>query len=201
MPAKFHSRFLDLVARTYPDNWKKIVLSLLQNTAVKFSGECAHFLIDREESKLLVSSLNSWLDEQILKAPVLLWMLKFRNLSKFQELLAGMINPRLLTAVFSAIDYESLKNATSRRIPLAEILSDDRELLSDILDKGTEENAKDLAQALMLNPGFEDLTKRSLLARFIKKFPKIQSLLDGESTPIHLTLEVHQWKTPLSFPK
>ena len=182
MPAKFHSRFLDLVARTYPDNWKKIVLSLLQNTAVKFSGECAHFLIDREESKLLVSSLNSWLDEQILKAPVLLWMLKFRNLSKFQELLAGMINPRLLTAVFSAIDYESLKNATSRRIPLAEILSDDRELLSDILDKGTEENAKDLAQALMLNPGFEDLTKRSLLARFIKKFPKIQSLLDGEST-------------------
>ena len=33
----------------------------------------------------------------------------------------------------------------------------------------------------MLNPGFEDLTKRSLLARFIKKFPKIQSLLDGES--------------------
>jgi len=92
-----------------------------------------------------------------------------------------MINPRLLTAVFSAIDYESLRNATSRRIPLAEILSDDRQLLSDILDKGTEENAKDLAQALMLNPGFEDLTKRSLLARFIKKFPKIQSLLDGES--------------------
>ena len=182
MPAKFHSRFLDLVARTYPDNWKKIVLDLLQNTAVKFSGECAHFLIAKEETKLLVSSLNSWLDEQNLKASVLLWMLKFRNLSKFQDLLAGMINPRLLTAVFSAIDYESLRNATSRRIPLAEILSDDRQLLPDILDKGTEENAKDLAQALMLNPGFEDLTKRSLLARFIKKFPKIQSLLDGEST-------------------
>jgi transcription elongation factor GreA len=155
---------------------------LLQNTTVKFSGECAHFLIDREESKLLVSTLNNWLDEQSLKAPVLLWMLKFRNLSKFQDLLGEMINPRLLTAVFSAIDYESLKNATSRRIPLGEVLSDDRQLLSDILDKGTEENAKDLAQALMLNPGFEDLTKRSLLARFIKKFSSIQSLLDGESS-------------------
>ena len=180
MPAKFHSRFLDLVARTYPDNWKEIVLNLLQNTLVKFSGECAHFLIDREESKLLIRSLNTCLDEQSLKAPVLLWMLKFRGLSKFKDLLGDMINPRLLTAVFSAIDYESLKNATSRRIPLAEILSDDRELLSDILGKGSEENAKDLAQALMLNPGFEDLTKRSLLARFIKKFPKIQSLLDRE---------------------
>ena len=181
MPAKFHSRFLDLVARTYPDNWKEIILNLLQNTTVKFSGECAHFLIDREESKLLIKSLNTCLDEQSLKAPVLLWMLKFRGLSKFKDLLGDMINPRLLTAVFSAIDYESLKNATSRRIPLAEILSDDRELLSDILSKGTEENGKDLAQALLLNPGFEDLTKRSLLARFIKKFPVIQSILDGES--------------------
>ena len=179
MPAKFHSRS-DLVARTYPDNWKDIILNLLQNTAVKFSGECAHFLIDREESKLLIKSFNTCLDEQSLKAPVLLWMLKFRGLSKFKDLLGDMINPRLLTAVFSAIDYESLKNATSRRIPLAEILSDDRELLSDILGKGSEENAKDLAQALLLNPGFEDLTKRSLLARFIKKFPKIQSMIDGE---------------------
>ena len=128
MPAKFHSRFLDLVARTYPDDWKNIVLNLLQHTAVKFSGECVHFFIDREESKLLISSLNSWLDEQSLKAPVLLWMLKFRRLAKFADLIGEMINPRLLTAVFSAIDYESLKNATSRRIPLAEVLSDDREL-------------------------------------------------------------------------
>ena len=76
------------------------------------------------------------MDEQSLKAPVLLWMLKFRGLSKFKDLLGDMMDPRLLTAVFSAIDYESLKNATSRRIPLAEILSDDRELLSDILGKG-----------------------------------------------------------------
>ena len=179
MPAKFHSRFLDLVTRVYPDNWKKIVLQLLHNTATKFSGECAHFLIDREDSKLLVKSLNDTLDEQTLKAPVLLWMIKFRALSKFEALLDGLMTPRLLTAVFSAIDYESLQNATSRRIPLAEILSDDKELLRDILSKGSAENAKDLAQALILNPGFEDLSKRSLLARFIKMHPEIQEIIEG----------------------
>lgn len=179
MPTKFHTRFLDLVTRVYPDEWKKIVVNLLQNTSMKFSGECAHFLVDREESKLLVKSLSNWLDEQNLKAPVLLWLLKFRELAKFKDILKGLINPRLLTAVFSAIDYESLQNATTRRIPLAEILSDDKQLLPDILSKGTAENAHDLAQALILNPGFEDLSKRSLLARFIKRFPGIQDLLDG----------------------
>jgi transcription elongation GreA/GreB family factor len=179
LPTKFHSRFLDLVTRVYADNWKDVVVNLLQNTSVKFSGECAHFLIDRDESKLLIKSLSNWLDEQTLKAPVLLWILKFRELVKFKDLLKDLINPKLLTAVFSAIDYESLQNATTRRIPLAEILSDDKKLLPDILGKGSAENAQDLAQALLLNPGFEDLSKRSLLARFIKKFPAIQDLLDG----------------------
>ncbi|HAE10366.1 MAG TPA: hypothetical protein DCG39_01855, partial [Opitutae bacterium] len=32
MPTKFHSRFLDLVTRVYPDDWKKIVVRLLQDT-------------------------------------------------------------------------------------------------------------------------------------------------------------------------
>ena len=61
-------------------------------------------------------------------------------------------------------------------------LSDDKELLRDILTKGTAENAKDLAQALILNPGFEDLSKRSLLARFIKLYPEIQDILDGSAS-------------------
>jgi transcription elongation GreA/GreB family factor len=179
MPTKFHRRFLDLVTRVYEADWKPLVVNLMQNTTFKFSGECAHFFVDHEESKLLVSSLNKALDEQNLKAPVLLWILKFRDLAKFKKVLSPLISPRLLTAVFSAIDYESLQNATSRRIPLAEILSDDRELLPDILSKGSAENAKDLAQALLLNPGFEDLSKRSLLARFIKRHPEIQSLIGG----------------------
>jgi len=180
MPTKFHRRFLDLVSRVYEHDWKKIILNLLQNTSFRFSGECAHFLVDREDSKLLLKSLNNWLDEQTLKAPVLLWIFKFRELPKFKDILKDLIGPRLLTAVFSAIDYESLQNATTRRIPLAEFLSDDKDLLSDILSKGTEENAKDLAQALLLNPGFEDLSKRSLLARFIKQYPEIQSMLDRD---------------------
>ena len=117
MPTKFHDRFLDLVTRVYPENWKPIVLNLLHNTSVKFSGECAHFLVDRDEPKLLLKSLNEALDEQTLKASVLLWVLKFREHSKFQDLLKDLISPRLLTAVFAAIDHESLHNSSTRRIP------------------------------------------------------------------------------------
>lgn len=91
------------------------------------------------------------------------------------------MTPRLLSSVFYAIDYEALQAASARRIPLAEILSDDTELIPDLLAAADTETARDLANTLLLNQGFEDLTKKSLLARFIKLFPSIQSLLTGDS--------------------
>jgi transcription elongation factor GreA len=91
--------------------------------------------------------------------------------------LNDLITPRLLGAIFFAIDYEALQAASARRIPLADILSDDPDLISDLLSTADPETARDLANTLMLNQGFEELTKKSLLARFIKIFPKIQSLV------------------------
>ena len=185
LPSKFHRRFLDLLTRVYEEDWKKFLTErLLLFTSAKFSGEAAHFLVDEGEEKLLVRSLNRWLDEQIIKGPVLLWVLKFRSLSKFEKILKPLITPRLLSAVFSAIDYEALQNATTRRIPLADVLGEDRELIPDIFSGSDGETAKDLAQALMLNPGFEDLSKRSLLARFIKLYPDIQSIVDGSGSAV-----------------
>ena len=75
--------------------------------------------------------------------------------------------------MFYAIDYEALQNANTRRIPLGDLLSDDAELIPDLLADANVETARDLAQTLLLNQGFEDLTKKSLLARFIKKFPTV----------------------------
>jgi transcription elongation factor GreA len=114
---------------------------------------------------------------------VLLWIVKNRHSKKFAKLLNDLITPRLLSAIFFAIDYEALQASSARRIPLADILSEDTELISDLLSTADPETARDLANTLMLNQGFEELTKKSLLARFIKIFPKIQSLVaaDAES--------------------
>ncbi len=110
-------------------------------------------------------------------------MIKNRHSKKFAKLLHNLVTPRLLSAIFFAIDYEALQSAGTRRIPLAEALSDDPDLISDLLATADTETARDLGNSLLLNQGFEELTKKSLLARFIKIFPKIQSLVaaDAES--------------------
>ncbi len=183
IPVQFQSRFLELIQETHPIEARDILFNLLKTSQGKFTTEVINFLVEHGHTDELAATLKRWQTEQNLRAPVLLWIVKNRNSKKFAKLLNDLITPRLLSAIFFAIDYEALQASSARRIPLAEILSDDPDLISDLLSTADPETARDLANTLMLNQGFEELTKKSLLARFIKIFPKIQSLVaaDAES--------------------
>ncbi len=177
IPVHFQSRFLELVQETHPIEARDILFTLLKTSQGKFTTEVINFLVENGHADELAATLKRWQTEQNLRAPVLLWIVKNRHSKKFAKLLNDLITPRLLGAIFFAIDYEALQAASARRIPLADILSDDPDLISDLLSTADPETARDLANTLMLNQGFEELTKKSLLARFIKIFPKIQSLV------------------------
>lgn len=182
LPSQYYKRYIDLIRRTYPDKWKQMVEDLLRNSSGKFTSECINFMLEHDMEDRISYCLNRWLNEQTIKGPLLFWVVKNRNSKKYAPIIDPLITPRLLSAMFYAIDYEALQNASARRIPLADILSDDQDIIPDLLADANVETARDLAQTLLLNQGFEDLTKKSLLARFIKKFPTIQSLLAGEAS-------------------
>jgi transcription elongation factor GreA len=181
IPVQFQSQFLELIKETHPIECRDIVFSLLKVSQGKFTTECINFLVENGYSEDLASTLKRWQTEQNLRAPVLLWIVKNRHSKKFAKLLNDLITPRLLSAIFFAIDYEALQAASARRIPLGDILSDDTELIADLLSTADPETARDLANTLLLNQGFEELTKKSLLARFIKIFPNIQSLVAADA--------------------
>lgn len=181
IPVQFQSRFLDLVKETHQIEYRDIAFNLLKTSQGKFTTECINFLVENGHADELAAALKRWQVEQNLRAPVLLWIVKNRHSKKFAKLLNELITPRLLSAVFFAIDYEALQASGTRRIPLAEILSDDPDLIADLLSTADPETARDLANTLMLNQGFEELTKKSLLARFIKIFPNTQSLVANDA--------------------
>ncbi len=183
LATNLHTRALELIKEAHPVDWKEISFSLLKSSSGKLTTDCVNFLLLNGFDQDLLETFERWQTEQNLKEPVLLWIVKNRNSRKFGNLVRPMIKPRLLNAIFYAIDYEALQIVTSRRIPLADILSEDTELIPDLLAEADSETARDLANNLLLNQGFEELTKKSLLARFIKIFPAVQSLLEtGEET-------------------
>lgn len=176
-------RLLANIKEVYPTDsqWQEVVIELLRNSGGKFTAECVNFLVEHDCGKLVAAKLTDWLDAQTLKSSVLIWVIKNRESKKYAKIVKPLVTHRLLAAILYAIDAEALQATTNRRIPLGEVLSDDAELISDLLDDANFEIASDLAQSLLLNQGFEPLTKKSLLARFIKLYPKIQSLIDKDA--------------------
>ena len=183
LPSNYYKRLLDLITRTYPDRWESIIEELLRKSEGKFTSESINFFIERGEKKRVGNCFKRWLDEQTIRGPVLYWIIKNRQSKKYQEFIEPILDERLLSAVFFAIDNEALHSTGTRRIALADLISEDQTLIPDLLKTAREETARDLAQTLLMNQGFEDLSKKSVLARFIKLFPSIQSLLAAEAAP------------------
>src|SRR5207302_10757363 len=71
---------------------------------------------------------------------------------------------------------------------------DDQDLLVELIGSADLEVIKDLTRALQLSPCFDDMDKRSLLARIVKSYPAIQSLISGEQTKQDTTLVV-SWES------
>jgi len=181
LPVNFQGDFLELLKEAHPLEHRDVVITLLKISQGKFTTECINFLIENDHGAELATTFKRWMAEQNLRAPVLHWIVKNRNSKKFAKILGDLVSPRLLSAIFYAIDYEALQAASARRIPLADSLSEDSDLIPDLLQTASGETARDLAHTLLLNQGFEDLTKKSLLARFIKLYPSISTVLTGEN--------------------
>jgi transcription elongation GreA/GreB family factor len=64
---------------------------------------------------------------------------------------------------------------------LRDFILADQELLVELIGSADFEVIKDLTRALQFSPCFDDMDKRSLLARIVKHFPAAQSLISGES--------------------
>ena len=90
-----------------------------------------------------------------------------------------LIAPELLGAILSALERDQ-HNENSRGSRLRDLLLDDRELIPDMFAGVEMSVARDGMRRLMLTPVFDELTKRSLLARIIKLYPELDTVITGE---------------------
>ncbi|MDE6432544.1 MAG: GreA/GreB family elongation factor [Opitutales bacterium] len=184
LPHGYHLQFFNLITRTFPDEWEKHFLNLLKNGNDRFVSDCISYLCENGREETVKQQLVKWLHEKNLKTPLLQWIIKSRHSKKFESVVSDeLMQPELLRAILWAIDNEFLTGTSkSRKIYLAELVCEDRTLIHDLLSSATEEEALDLAQTLMVNQGFDSLSKKSLLARFIALFPSVQNLITASTS-------------------
>ncbi len=94
--------------------------------------------------------------------------------------------------MLTAMERDQFNERRSNR--LRDFILDDQELLVELIGSADFEVIKDLTRALQLSPSFDDMDKRSLLARIVKSYPAIQSLISGEQTQQEASLVV-SWES------
>jgi len=121
---------------------------------------------------------------------LLLWLLRERP-----QDLAGLFNARLLSAVFAVLDQDRFAREGKFGGKLHDFLMDQKNLVADLVAHADIEEVKDLVRTLQISPAFEELNKRSLLARLIKVFPEVEAQVSGgaqqeqKSAVLHVSWE------------
>ncbi|PHX80371.1 MAG: hypothetical protein CK541_00135 [Opitutia bacterium] len=180
---------LELVRVHHGDNWSERAFDLLRNRDIggtksgsaKLVSESIAYLCDQELAVAVAVRFAQWLETRELRAPVIIWIIKNRDSKKYADIVAPLINPSLLGAILSSIDTESLESNSTARIPLANELIKDKELIANILipargKKADSETIFDLTRTMMSSQGFDEMTKKALLSRLAKIEPHVQRL-------------------------
>lgn len=175
MPAIKHRRTLDSFKEANPDRWVDIVRATLNVVPAKLCRECAQLLIHENKIDALKETLARLISQHTASSELLLWLAKERS-----DAFADILGPEVFRAMLSAMERDQFNEKRSNR--LRDFILDDQQLLVDLIGSADLEVIKDLTRALQLSPCFDDMDKRSLLARIVKSYPAMQALISGEQT-------------------
>jgi transcription elongation GreA/GreB family factor len=147
----------------------------LNSVPAKLCREFAGLLIHEGKFDQLKETLARLISQHTASSELLLWLAKDRN-----DSFADILGPEVFRAMLTAMERDQFNEKRSNR--LRDFILDDQELLVELIGSADLEVIKDLTRALQFSPSFDDMDKRSLLARIVKSYPAIQSLISGEQT-------------------
>jgi transcription elongation GreA/GreB family factor len=175
LPASKHRRALDSFKAGNPEHWHETVRGNLNNVSAKLAKEFAGLLIHEGKFEQLKETVARLVSQHTASSELLLWLAKDRN-----DSFADILGPEVFRAMLTAMERDQFNEKRSNR--LRDFILDDEKLLVELIGSADLEVIKDLTRALQLSPCFDDMDKRSLLARIVKSYPAIQSLISGEQT-------------------
>jgi len=172
LPAAKEKRILQALPSALGPRWTERALDLMQGSHGRMVAQIPRILNEGGQHAELRTMLERSVREHSATSEMLAWLCNER------ESWSELVTLDLLGAIFSALEREQ-HNAPGRASKLHRTLVEDRQLLGDILRNGDVGLARDVMRRLQLSPLFDELTKRSLLARIVKVHPELESMITG----------------------
>lgn len=175
IPAAKHRRSLQSFKEATPEYWHTALLGALNQVSSKLAGEVALALIGGGKLDDLKDLLARLINQHQASSELLLWLARERS-----DSFADILGPEVFRAMLTAMERDQFNEKRSNK--LRDYILDDQVLLVELIGSADLEVIKDLTRALQLSPCFDDMDKRSLLARIVKSYPAVQAMISGEQT-------------------
>jgi transcription elongation GreA/GreB family factor len=175
VPAAKHHRALESYKTANPEHWHDALLHALNMVSAKLAKEMAGILNSSGKLPLLKETVARLINQHAASSELLLWFGKERT-----EDFVDILGPEVFRAMLTAMERDQFNEKRSNR--LRDFILEDQQLISELTATADIEVIKDLTRALQLSPVFDDMDKRSLLARLVKAHPAVQSLITGDQT-------------------
>tara|TARA_R110002096_G_scaffold16106_23_gene55146 strand:+ start:24609 stop:26456 length:1848 start_codon:yes stop_codon:yes gene_type:complete len=166
------------VLESFPDafgeEWPEVVMEMLSTAGLRGTSELTKFLVEKGKQTELNDFLRLGLQQRAHSSDLLAWICKERTGKA-----ADVVDADLPSVLMAALEKDHFGEGVRRSNRLAETLQGDQDLIPDMIT-GLDINAvRGFARRLMMSPAFDELTRKSLLARIVKVHPEIQDLITG----------------------
>jgi transcription elongation GreA/GreB family factor len=172
LPSAKERRVLQALPRSLGDAWTRRAWQMMGSNNSRLVPQIPKIFVENGRVDELQTRLERAVREHSAGSEMMIWLCRDR--ANWPEL----ITPEILPAILSAIERDQ-HNEASRSSRLRDLLLDDRDLISDVFAGVDLSVARDIMRRLLLTPVFDDLTKRSLMARVIKLYPELESMATG----------------------
>jgi transcription elongation GreA/GreB family factor len=175
VPAAKVRRLIAALPDAFGEGWEDRAIALMLRSGNRLVGEIARVLQDRGQHARLRTALQRWVNERSVTSEILHWLCKNRQ-GEFGDL----VEPTLLGAIIASLERDQMSESGRTASKLHDLVMDDRELVSDLLAGAPVEAAREQLRRLISTPAFDELDKRSLIARFVKQHPELQAMISGD---------------------
>jgi transcription elongation GreA/GreB family factor len=177
------SAMLGRVYRAFPEafpnrGWVTEILHHLTKTGGRAVAEIATVLDANDELDVLAETLKKSLRNRLLSADLLIWMARERK-----GLAESVFDIDLGHAILGVIENDHMEGGPKRTGRLQDLLSDDRTLLGEMVAEAEDADVRLLAKRILNSSSYDELTRRSLMARIIKARPEMEAMMAENAGP------------------
>ncbi|MEM6280156.1 MAG: GreA/GreB family elongation factor [Verrucomicrobiota bacterium] len=181
------------VLKSFPaafgDEWTEKILGLVPVCNLRSIAEIATFLDSSDEREALIAHMSEGLQQRTLSSDALAWICRERK-----GLSQSLFSDTLCLNVMSSLESDQLNDEGAVRSAnrLRDLVGDDRNLIPDLIEGANINTIRNFAGRLLNSASFDELTRKSLMARVVKLHPEIQDLLLGAESKVEEVLFVSE---------